>query len=608
MNEHNANHEKLVQRFRYRGFTNKIATKFTAHPESAGETYTEHLGFTLKMAARFAFISGAITVHGLFPFLCTTTASRQVEQIYRIIKTRIPKKRLEEIDRESMKPIRIHASSGDIRVAIIGGGFSGALVLANLVRLTDGALTIDWFEPSGRFGTGVAYGTTDNVHRLNVRADRMGAFAKAPDGFYHWLQTEAGQDALHRLWPGNDVAPDSYVPRVVYGAYIQAIVADAMEAARTKDIRIHCYPVAVDDIVLKGDTTHQLQLQFESEDTRHQLTVDAAVLATGNLPPRSHGFQRGLVTDKINYIDDVWNAPKGHLFPEHVGELSPDTDIVIVGTGLTMVDTVLTLRQHGYKGKMTAISRSGLIPAAHRNVKPYPAWEWVHSPIYAPRTAFGLLVRLRQEIRKAEAEGYSWHSVIDSLRPVTQTLWRQLETQEKRRFLRRLATFWNVHRHRMAASLHQTLRDLQQSATLTILAGKIYYIGSDKDGLTVAYRKRGTNRVETLRPALVLNCTGPEVDIAASDHDLLKRLRDRELITVGPLRAGIEMTEHGTAKGKAADALFPIGTLLVGELLECTAVLELRQQAAQVAGDVLRRVNSLHDPAERAMHYRGAGI
>ena len=77
-----------------------VVDAFTDHPEQTGETYLQHLWFTLKMAVRFAYVSFVILAHGLFPFLLTKNASIEIEKIYRIMKTRIPKSRLEEIDRE----------------------------------------------------------------------------------------------------------------------------------------------------------------------------------------------------------------------------------------------------------------------------------------------------------------------------------------------------------------------------------------------------------------------------------------------------------------------------------------------------------------------------
>ncbi len=570
-----------------------VEKAFTEHPEATGETYGEHLWFTLKMAGRFIFTSAAITLHGVFPFLCTRTASIQIEQVYRIMKSRIPKKRREEIDREELAPIRLPIREGDIRVAIIGGGFSGAMVLANLVKRAEGALIIEWFEPD-TCGKGVAYSTKTPIHLLNVRAEKMGAFADEPEHFYAWLQTPEGQKILTELWPGHTVESHTFVPRLVYGTYLKAIVAAAEKQAEAKGITIHHYPTTVTDAKLMDTETQELLLSFVADRVKKEVQVDAAVLATGNLPPRSHGFKTGVIGYSEHYVDDVWNTHPSHLYPHRVRELSAESEIVIVGTGLTMIDIVMTLKAHGYKGTITAISRSGLLPAAHASSTPYPAWEWVHSPHYAPKTAFELLVRFRKEIKTALAQGYHWQSVVDSLRPATQTIWKQLDIVQKRIFLTRLSTFWNVHRHRMAPEIHEQINALVLAGMLKVAAGKIYYIGSDKEGITVAYRKRGTNRVETLRPALVLNCTGPEYDIVASDHTLLKKLRDRELITVGLLRAGIEITASGSAKGRAELALFPIGTLMIGELLECAAVPELREQAAQVALQVLERVGSLH--------------
>ena len=71
---------------------------FTEHPEETGETYAEHLWFTFKMSMRFLYTTIVIIIHGLFPFLLKRAASDQIERIYRIIKTRIPKSRRDAMD------------------------------------------------------------------------------------------------------------------------------------------------------------------------------------------------------------------------------------------------------------------------------------------------------------------------------------------------------------------------------------------------------------------------------------------------------------------------------------------------------------------------------
>ena len=78
------------------------ATKkaFTEHPEDAGETYLQHLWFTFKLSLRFAYVTLVILIHGLLPFIFTQTTSAQIEKVYAIMKSRIPKSRLREIERE----------------------------------------------------------------------------------------------------------------------------------------------------------------------------------------------------------------------------------------------------------------------------------------------------------------------------------------------------------------------------------------------------------------------------------------------------------------------------------------------------------------------------
>ena len=49
---------------------------FTAHPQSVGETYGEHMRFAAWFAFRLAQASGAALIHALIPSLFEKTASR----------------------------------------------------------------------------------------------------------------------------------------------------------------------------------------------------------------------------------------------------------------------------------------------------------------------------------------------------------------------------------------------------------------------------------------------------------------------------------------------------------------------------------------------------
>lgn len=412
------------------------------------------------------------------------------------------------------------------KIGIIGGGFSGTLVLANLIQEANQSFSIEWFEANPALATGVAYGTQNAAHLLNVRAENMGAFPDKVDDFYQWLKTNQFKQ----------YTCDSFVPRLIYAKYLRHVLDNALLKAQEKKITVEIHQATVIDAVLN---IKKLLLTLDNNKT---VTVNVLVLATGNLPPRRFSFP--------NYIHDVWKGyPQGAPLQK---------EILIIGTGLTMVDTVLSLKSQGYQGKITAISRNGLLPTPHAPTKS-SQWEPEKT-----QTALGLLKSLRAEITKTN----NWRSAVDALRPVTQKIWKELSIQEKKRFLKRLSTLWNVHRHRMAPEIHEELAALQKTGQLRIIKGNIKNVDAS---------------------VLVLNCTGPEYNIEKSEHLLLKSLLQNDLIRVGEL-PGIQLAENGTAKGKAPNMIFPIGPLCIGELLECTAVPELRQQAQQVAKEVLKRL------------------
>lgn len=64
---------------------------FLKHPHEAGETYFQHLRFTLGMAAHIALTAIIIVVHGILPFLFVKTASKRIAGMNRIMQARLYK-------------------------------------------------------------------------------------------------------------------------------------------------------------------------------------------------------------------------------------------------------------------------------------------------------------------------------------------------------------------------------------------------------------------------------------------------------------------------------------------------------------------------------------
>ena len=89
--------------------------------------------------------------------------------------------------------MNVEAGAADIRhVAIVGGGFSGAMLAA---RLAEAGVRSSLIDRSGVFGPGLAYSTPFEGHLLNVRADRMSAVEGRSGDFVDWLALNCPQHA-----------------------------------------------------------------------------------------------------------------------------------------------------------------------------------------------------------------------------------------------------------------------------------------------------------------------------------------------------------------------------------------------------------------------------
>src|SRR5579871_4254342 len=110
----------------------------------------------------------------------------------------------------------------EIDVVVVGGGFSGCAVAANLERSASQISSLALFEPD-ELGRGAAYGTRHREHLLNTRASQMSLYADEPDHFVHWLGSRGG--------------PDDFVPRRLYGEYVGEIARDVFERRRFGQVR-----------------------------------------------------------------------------------------------------------------------------------------------------------------------------------------------------------------------------------------------------------------------------------------------------------------------------------------------------------------------------------
>jgi uncharacterized NAD(P)/FAD-binding protein YdhS/glyoxylase-like metal-dependent hydrolase (beta-lactamase superfamily II) len=424
-------------------------------------------------------------------------------------------------------------------------------------------LTIKLIERSHQIGKGIAYSTDTNCHLLNVSAGNMSAFAHDPGHLLRWLQYN--RDELTAFLP-EEVNASTFIPRKVYGLYIQSILAEA-EATAPGDVRLERFTDEVVGIQPEGKGA-MIALR-----SGRCFTADRIVLALGNSP---------------SVIPTIQNANSNAWSADALADLDADAPVLLVGTGLTMVDMVLSLHYRQHRGKIYAVSRRGLSPLKHQATQPYPSFLTPENP---PKTVRGWLRRLRAEVEIATAQGYDWRAVIDSLRPMTQKIWQKLPTGEQQRFLRHLKPYWDVHRHRIPPRVADVVTKMLDSAQLTITAGRIGEYQALPDGVAVTICQRKTQANHILHVHRVVNCTGIAADYRRSPHPLITNLRSQGLIRPNAIGLGIDTDPYGalyTADGKVSTLLYTLGTPRQGDLWETIAIPELRGQAQELAAVLLQ--------------------
>jgi uncharacterized NAD(P)/FAD-binding protein YdhS len=251
---------------------------------------------------------------------------------------------------------------------------------------------------------------------------------------------------------------------------------------------------------------------------------------------------------------------------------------VIVGTGLTAIDTAITLLSGMPHRKVIMTSRHGLLPKAH--VAPQST-AWV-SPVPDGRITADLLAALfTEQVRAAARNGVGWRNVVDGLRAPTQNLWTRMNLAEQRRFLSTYARYWEVRRHRMAPEVAARLAAFRSEGRLELRSGGLASV-VDR-GADCLVELGGT----TVRADAVVNCTGPTTDISQRVDPLASALLDRRIAQPDPLRLGLSCTIRGEVLGPSGIAvprLFAVGPLRKGLLYESTAIPEIRAQAIEIAG------------------------
>lgn len=450
-------------------------------------------------------------------------------------------------------------TSNRVQVAIVGGGFSGAMTAVHLLKQHLVDLDVTIIEPRNELGRGLAYSTQCPEHLLNVPAAEMSALPSEADNFLKFARLKEPS-----------ITADSFVPRMTYGDYVNALVTEQLTEGKGNPNRLrHVRSRAVD---IERKATHYFLILEDGS----RIKADYVVLALGNLVGKKPSWLSGInVSDKA-YIHDPWDT-------KAVDSVGSDEDVLLVGSGLTAIDKIIELKSKGHQAAIYVVSRHGLFPNHHtKNYQRQPHVEFKYASVLKA------LKSIRERVAKLES-ATDWRQVIDDLRPLTQQWWLSLPLHERKRFIRHLQTYWDVHRHRMASEIGDKIDKTLKTGNLKIVAGRIIKVSPKGNQLTIEVKPRGKNASLNIGVSKIINCTGPQSSLQTIDSPLLSNLRKRGLIHSHILGTGIGARPDGQIvdqSGEAINGLFAIGPLLKAELMESVAVPELKGQAMSLADKI----------------------
>ena len=444
-------------------------------------------------------------------------------------------------------------------IAIVGGGAAGTLAAIQFLRQAGTPLRIALFEPGPHLAAGVAYATTRGEHLLNVATAGMSALPDQPGDFLDWACARPGHAAAARA-----AQALSFAPRREYASYLRERLAQARQdsPARLEVLPWRIHALARDDdgwLLTAGDAGARAR---------------RVLLAVGNSPRPLPA--NGAADLPGSRLVDAWDY-------DAVAAIGADEQVCIVGTGLSMADVLLTLSGNGHRGLIHLLSRHALLPLPHSTTPAAnPGFE------AEPLLAMPLRARLRalrQGMRAAALAGLPWQSVMERLRPHGQALWRSLPQAEQRRFLRHAVRHWDIHRHRIAPSVHAVLQELRDDGRLHVHRARLDSAMATPRGASLAARRHDGDMLR-LEVDRIVNATGLELRARSMRNPLLARLLDEGHVRPGAHGLGLDADGHGRlsdAGGHAQDDLRTIGSLRIGEAWESIAVPELRVQAADIA-------------------------
>ena len=436
-------------------------------------------------------------------------------------------------------------------ICIIGSGFSAASLALHLVSdgLPGDCLTI---VGPGRLGSGQAYGCVADDFRLNVRADLQRIWPDDPNHFVRW--------AAARLENDHDAVTDvgTFYRRHDFADYVE----QELEACPGMASVTHRQATAT-SVTAKADGW------YVELDEPAGIEAQKIILATGN-PAPDWPFPNP-PQDSPTLIRSSWKG----AWPS---DIAADSDILVIGGGLTALDALHILHRRGHAGRITLVTPEGMLPPVQTDWQDAPSLDW---PDHLRGSGF--LRFMRQSVKDGDWSQTEWQRRFEGLRINISTVWRRLPPADQQRLLRRVGWLWSLARFRAGPQPIASAEAMLTSGQLTIIADRVVGLSTDPEGRHRADLGRG----DVMTADAIINCSGAGRD----------RLVSR-LIADGVIAAHSAMKQRPAVTSKLAllradrtphDRLFALGPVTAHAYGDVIGAATISRQAQLLAGMILKQ-------------------
>lgn len=405
------------------------------------------------------------------------------------------------------------------------------------------------FDPSLVMPRGIAYSFPQSWLRLNIPASKMGgAVEGSTTGFAEWLDRKRG------------LPPSEYVTRFIFGDYLTELFAALISSGNCR--------------VERGEVTSVRPLEaggYRISTGDEATDVDTAVLCTGHLPPNS------FLQEHPRIVSDVWA-------PGALDDIESDDRLLVIGTGATAVDVILTLQRASHRGLITMISPHGHLPIVDAPEERYPEFFDMEEDDLRP---LSVLRRLREEARRAEKAGLAWQNVLGAFRNNVSLIWQRWSPRERRQFLRHGSQMWLVHRHRLPPDVAKLMASFVAEKKIEIRRARYKSLQETRDGFDVQLAVGGASTQITVNR--ILNTTGPSLAFNRATRPLYRQLFAEKMARQDDLGLGLQVDDASRLlddKGEPQRGLYVLGSATRGHFWEVTAVPDIRFRASFIADHI----------------------